>query len=349
MKKRYILIIILSGIAALMVGFLLWYNTSLKSVSNDTNNVVFVIEPNTSAKNIINNLKDAGLIKNKLATEIYLRLKKVNLKSGSYNLNKAMSVEEILATIDNGLVIDNSISVIFREGLTIDDYAKIISKSFNYKLEDVLNKIDDKEFVKSLIPNYWFLTDSILNDQIYHPLEGYLYPDTYKFDKDASIEQIINKMLNNTLNKLKKYQELNGKYSIHEYITLASIIEKEGNNLNDRLNIAGVFYNRLDNGMSLGSDVTAHYGVKKPLSEEITQQELDQCNPYNTRGCVTKIPVGPICSPSIESIEAAINPQDNDYFYFVSDKNGKIYFSKTQGEQLKVISTLKSSDLWYNY
>jgi UPF0755 protein len=188
--------------------------------------------------------------------------------------------------------------------------------------------------------------------KIYYPLEGYLYPDTYVFNSDATIKEIVTKMLDNTNNKLEPYkEEINqNSLSYHKILTIASIVELEASNATDRQGVSGVIYNRLNNGWTLGSDVTAYYGAKKEMTDIITQSDLNDCNPYNTRStCVGSLPVGPICSPSIESIIAALEPAKSDYYFFVADINSKVYFSKTAAEQDNVIATLKSQNLWYNY
>ena len=142
------------------------------------------------------------------------------------------------------------------------------------------------------------------------------------------------------------------KYNVHELLTLASIIETEGTNDNDRKNVASVFYNRLDAGMSLGSDVTTYYSVKEDIGKrDLYQKEIDAYNPYNTRGpnMEGKLPVGPISSVGKASIEAAIEPSKTDYLFFVADKNGKLYFTKTNTEHVQVINELQNSGMWYEY
>jgi len=115
----------------------------------------------------------------------------------------------------------------------------------------------------------------------------------------------------------------------------------------DRKLVSGVFYNRLKDGWTLGSDVTAYYGVNKTFTDVIYQADLDNCNPYNTRGnCVNGLPIGPINSPSFSSIYASIYPTDNDYYFFVADKTKKVYFSHTSEEQGRVIQDLKNKGLW---
>jgi UPF0755 protein len=140
--------------------------------------------------------------------------------------------------------------------------------------------------------------------------------------------------------------------SVHRLITVASIVELEASNVLDRPDIASVIYNRIKNNMSIGSDVTTYYAIKVDMGErDLKQSELDAYNPYNTRGpnMRGKLPVGPICNPGIDSIKAALNPSTTDYLYFVADKNGKVYFAKTDSEHNSIIQKLKSQGLWYSY
>ena len=132
---------------------------------------------------------------------------------------------------------------------------------------------------------------------------------------------------------------------------MASIIELEGIDKTSRKDIAGVFYNRLNKGMNLGSDVTSYYGVRKDLTSDITESELLDNNPYNTRlaSMAGKLPVGPICNPSEVSIAAAIKPNKHDYLYFVADKNGKVYLTRDYETHTRVIDNLKNKGLWLEW
>ena len=129
------------------------------------------------------------------------------------------------------------------------------------------------------------------------------------------------------------------------------MVELEGNTLEDKEGIVGVFRNRLKSQMNLGSDVTTYYGLKINMGDrDLYSSEVNACNSYNTRcSSFKKLPVSPICNPSIESLEAVIEAQDNDYFYFVADKNKKIYFSKTLKEHEAMIKELKEKKLWLEY
>ena len=135
-------------------------------------------------------------------------------------------------------------------------------------------------------------------------------------------------------------------------MTIASMAELEGVSLDDRKNICGVFYNRLDKNMPLGSDVTTYYAFKVDMGErDLKNSEINSYNAYNTRGpnMSGKLPVGPISNPSKEAIISAIEPANNDYLYFVADKNRKVYFTKTVSEHDKKVSELKSQGLWYEW
>ena len=219
---------------------------------------------------------------------------------------------------------------------------------------DIIEKVNDEKYIDTLINKYWFLTNDIKNKNIYYPLEGYLFPDTYNVMKDTDIKDIITKMLDETDNKLSKYKDsiTNNKLSIHEIITLASVVELEVANKDDRKSVAGIFLNRLDSKYfpTLGSDATSYYGAKIDdwSTNRLTSVELNDCsNKYNTRCAYNKgLPVGPIGNPSIESIEAVLNPEKHNYYYFVNDCKGKLYMSKNETEHNNIINKLKKENNW---
>ena len=200
-----------------------------------------------------------------------------------------------------------------------------------------------------------FITKEIKDDDIYYSLEGYLYPDTYIFaDENVTVESIFEKMLDKMNSVLTPYQKEieDSDFSVHEVLTLASVVELEAKNEEDRAGVASVFINRLDRNMALQSDVTTYYGLQLAMDErELTAQELNDNNGYNTRASsmAGEIPVGPICIVSESSIKAILNPDTTDDLYFVADKNGKVYFSETNDEHEETIQELKDKGLWYIY
>ena len=177
-------------------------------------------------------------------------------------------------------------------------------------------------------------------------------PDTYKFEsEEVSVKNIFNSILS-YMDKFLSERKDQFVYAYHQTLTLASLAELEGKNIDDRKEIVGVFLNRLSKKMSLGSDVTAYYAFRVNMAESnLTKEQIDTYNPYNTRGpdMAGKLPIGPICNPSKEAIEAALNPAETDALYFVADKNGRVYFTKTNEEHNEKIADLKKQGLWFTY
>ena len=356
-KKIIILITIISVIIVLTIASILGYNNGLKPVNKDNNKAEIVeIEQGTRTEGIINLLKEKKLIRSSLATKIYIKLNKVkNLQAGKYELNQSMPLSEILKKISSGEIFDESVKITFKEGKNMRWIAKTIAEKTNNTEEDVFNLLKDETYIDSLIQKYWFLSNTIKDQNIYYALEGYLYPDTYKFENaNVSVKTIFNIILNNTDKVLSDYkQEIeNKKISVHNLLTIASIIELEGKDSDSRAGISSVIYNRLKSNMSLGSDVTTYYAMQVDMGERnLYSSELKTSNPYNTRGpnMNGKLPIGPIANPSEESIKAALNPSQTNYLYFVADSNGKIYFAKTYQEHQNIIKELQKQGLWYEY
>ena len=360
MKKTLIIIIAIIVFISAVLGALgiygyNYYKDSISPVGSSDEKVTLVIKEGLTSREIIDEIYNANLTKNKSMGYLYLKLhSNVNMQAGTYNVDRGMSLEEIINKISSGDAYHDSIQITFVEGKKLTYYANQIAANYPYTEDEIMNQLQDEEYLKELITKYWFLTDEILNDKLYYALEGYLHPNTYQFAKDASIKEIIKTLLDNTeiiLNKYKSEIE-SSDYTIHEILTMASIVELEGSNSDDRNGVAGVFYNRLENGWSLGSDVTTYYAARVEMSErDLYQAELEDANDYNTRSShlAGKLPVGPICNPSENSIQAALNPKQEDYFYFVADKYGKTYFSKTYDEHVNTINKLKNEGLWYEY
>ena len=353
MKKVYKIIAICFILLVVVILVpIMWYNLSLKAITKDGVPVSVTIEIGSGSNSIANLLDQNDIIRSKLAFKLYIKLNRIDgLQAGNYELNKNMTVEEIIEILKTGKVMKEQINITFIEGKNMRWIAKKIATTTNNTEQDVFNLLQDETYIDSLINEYWFITNSIKNKDIYYPLEGYLFPDTYSFDgKDATVKDIFKAMLDKMDNILTVCGAKDK--NIHNILTLASIVELEGIDATSRKTIASVFYNRLDSNMSLGSDVTTYYAYKVDMGErDLTTTELYTYNPYNTRGpqMFGKLPVGPIASPSKSSIQAVINPDDTDYLYFVADKNGKVYFANTLAEHQKIVSDLKSKDLWFVY
>ena len=359
MKKNILIItsLILGIIAALILTCIVFYNVNLKAVSNESTEVDFMVDSGSTYYDVISKLKIEDLIRNELVFKLYIKFNKVNdIQAGTYKLNKNMSVFDIVEMFSKGNTYNpDAIVITFKEGKHMRSIASAIAQYTNNTEDAVYNLIKDKEYLNSLINEYWFIDDSILNNNLYYSLEGYLYPNTYEFkNKDVSVKDIFKTMLDEMDKQLNPYKTdiLSNKYSVHEILTLASVVELEGANSNDRDGIAGVFYNRLNNGEPLGSDVTTYYAEKIEMSDrDLYSSEINEANNYNTRSyhLAGKLPIGPICNPSIKSIIATLYPESHDYYYFVADINKKTYFSETYDEHLTIIDVLKKDGLWYIY
>ena len=356
---------VLMGIVAVMligaiITVLLLYNYGTKAVDENAKDIIQVEIPTGSTYYSISDILISNkLIKSKLIYKVYLKLNPptAELKAGTYNLSQNMDLKDIIETLSKGGVSVNpdEITITFKEGLNMRAIAKVIAENTNNKESDVFELLKDKDYLNELIEEYWFIEDDILNKNIYYSLEGYLFPNTYNFkNKDVTVKEIFKVMLDEMEKQLEPYKEdiENSEYSTHEILTMASIIELEALNEKDRKQVSGVFYNRLEAKWSLGSDVTTYYAAKVDMGDrDLYQTELDDVNAYNTRSSsmAGKLPVSAICNPSLSSIEAAIYPSDTDYMYFVADKNGKVYYTKTNAEHENKVAELKAAGLWYTY
>ena len=349
LRKWVIVLLLFLIFLCIILGF---YGFSMTSVSKKDEPVHFVVQNGASKVTIAKHLKEAGLIRSQYATIMYLFFHSdLNLQAGTYTLIRNMRVSEILDKIHKGDVFIDTVSFTFVEGKNMNDFISLISSNFPYTKEEVKSVLKNEEFIKKMIATYDFLTEDILNDTIYYALEGYLYPDTYEILRNASVEEIIMKMLENTKVKLSTIDRSGSSYSIHDILTMASIVELEGANESDRAKFAQVIYKRLETGMSLGMDTTTFYAVQKSRNEGLTTADLNSVNPYNTRnidGSMNgKLPVGPIGNPSVSSIEAVLHPSDTDYVYFVANTcTGETFFnvdllehSKKQRELREICAT----------
>lgn len=343
---------IIIGILLIILIAVLIYGFNLSKIGNSTDDTEFVISSGDTIDKIINNLKEDNLIRSVLFTKIHIKLNNLStLQAGTYKLNNSLSTIEILNILNKGKAIANDIKITFPEGITIKSIAKIIEKNTNNKQEEVYNLLKDETYIDSLIDDYWFITEDVKNSELLYPLEGYLAMNTYLFkSKDVTVKEIFNKMLDQMEIILNKYKDdiENSNFNIHELLTFSSIVQAEGNSFSTMSTLAGLFYNRLENKMAFESCPTNCYprGI-----EPCTPNRVDKSynSPYNTylSSMAGKLPIGPISSFGEDAIKATVKPEDNDYFFVVADKNGKVYFNKTNKDHEKKISELKQKGLWF--
>ena len=255
-NKNIILIIIIAIIAVMMITGIIFLNIY--------NNALSPVAKKGEGKDI-KLLVEKGAIKDENIFNLYTRISgKSAFKQGRYKFSTEEDVKTIVEKLVKGDVNKEEIKLQLLEGKTIKDLAEVVEKTTTNSKEQFLNKMKDKEYIKKLSEKYWFIDyDTVTKEGIYYPLEGYLFPDTYIFDnKEVGIETIVDTMLKQTEKKLADYKNITGekKLTIHEVLTLASIIELEAGTsstkseekeLTDREIVAKIFMNRLNKKMSL--------------------------------------------------------------------------------------------------
>lgn len=310
------LLVICAGMAAL------WWVTSLQPVNpKDTDMRQFIVDKGATTDQIATALQKAGFIRNSLAYKIYSRLNNKSVQAGTHTLSPSYSVPLIADKLSMATV--DEIDVQVPPGLTLNQL-KSTWKKYGYS---------DVDIEKAYLAKY---DNAILNDRPEgSSLEGYIYPETYRIYSDDKLEVIISKALDQ-FEKVVAENDLKSKLashglSLHEGITLASIVTKEVTNTDDQKIVAGVFYNRLSDGGVLGSDVTYQYAYNQGLCSV----NAPSCSSeYNTR-IYPGLPPGPIANPSLSALTAVANPTNTDYYYFVAgDGNdaGITFFSVTLDE-----------------
>lgn len=342
-RKTSILPIIFTVILAIAIAALSFFYYMTTPVDKNNNNDVRIeVKENYGSTKIAQELKSKGLIKNETVFKIYTR---INSNSGFYignfNLKPSMSLAQIIKELtskDNART-GKTFSVI--EGDSILKISKNL-ESTKLSSEEFLEKVNDADFIKKLQAQFpELITDEVYGKNIKYALEGYLYPAVYNIDDNETVESLITKMVQAANDKIvplykntNKNWNINGKktqISIHKYITMASILEKESTKTDENKLIASVFLNRLAKGMKLQTDPSANYAADKLTGAPI-QKELTEDSPYNTYTTVG-LPPGPIASTSTISFEALNNAEKTDYLYFLhATKDGKGYFSKTYAE-----------------
>ena len=339
MKKKSSLIILLILLITVAFSFV-FFNMQLSSVSNESEPISFVVDENANLTVVTNKLEAENIIKSATFTKLYGKLsKKSNFTKGRFNLDKSWNSKEILNFLTDS---SNAIGEVSeRVTLTPGSWAKDMAKTFESKLdvsaEDLLSLWTDEAYVKTLINDYEFLTNDILNSDLKVFLEGYLAPNTYDFYVNASADSITRKLLDQTdmiYNKYKAQFDAS-KYSIHEIFTLASITQYESGNYEDDQIIAGVWENRLAIDMKLQSSVTVCYSLYEFDNWRDCEQNTLIDSPFNTY-MYAGIPIGPILNPGEDSIKATLNPKESDYMYFVADVygDGSVHYAKTYDEHL---------------
>ncbi|MCX6813827.1 MAG: endolytic transglycosylase MltG [Candidatus Azambacteria bacterium] len=319
MSKKIIYIILIFLFIILVSLIIFWWQ--IRTPFSSAGEIqIFKVEKGDSAKVIAENLKNAGLINNPFLFRLYvfLALNQYSLKSGEYEFSSKMSIRDMGDTLVLGGT--NEIIITIPEGFNLKQVEDRLVGAGLAKRDELMNY----KFSKDVPP---ILADKPKSAS----LEGYLFPDTYRFFKDAALFDIVSKIINNLNDKLNpdlKIAIKNSSHSTYEILNMASLIEKEIPKDSDRPIVAGILWKRLKAGVPLQVDATLVYITGR---NEIHEADKKINSPYNTylyRG----LPKGPIANPGLSAIKAAIFPETSPYWYYLSAKDGTTIFSKTLEE-----------------
>ena len=364
-KAFFISLLIFLGLISAGAYFGYQYvQSSLQPVDADSKQYVTVqIPEGSNVQEIGKTLEDAGLIKHGLVFSLYAKYKNyADLKSGYYNLQKSMSTEDIIHELQKGGTAEAQEPVLatltIPEGYTIDQMAQAVGQlqgDFKEPLtaDAFLAKVQDDSFISQEVAKYPSLLESLPTKEsgARYRLEGFLFPATYSIKESTTVESLIDEMLaamDKTL--APHYSTIKSKnLTVNELLTIASLVEKEGAKTEDRKLIAGVFYNRLNLGMPLQSNIAILYAQGK-LGQKISLADdagIDTSinSPYNVYTNLGLMP-GPVDSPSLDAIESSINQTKSENLYFVADvTDGKVYYASNKEEHDRNVAEHVNSKL----
>ncbi|WP_239004783.1 endolytic transglycosylase MltG [Paenibacillus tepidiphilus] len=333
---RTVLIVVL--VLALAAGGGAWYVwNGMQPVKPAGAPVEFTVEKGMGSAEIADLLEEHGIIRNALLFKGYLRW--VNegsaFMAGTYTASPGDTYDTLIARLNAGDVVKEE-TVVFTipEGFTAQQVADKLAEAWGQPADTFLKLIDTGtglEAVQTL--------DVPENADVRHRLEGYLFPETYELAKDSTPQEIIAAMLEQFTKKLDSIEGWQEKLekrglTLHELLTVASLVEREVVVDEERPLVAGVIYNRLDKGQNLEIDATVQYLLDKQ-KERLLYKDLEAESPYNTYKN-PGLPPGPIANPGLASIQAALEPEASDYYFYVTKKDGTQghLFGKTYEEHL---------------
>jgi len=325
MKKLFLLIVVL------VAGFVAWYFHAISAMDSDSVDRKKVsIQSGWSTMQIANYLDDEGMIRSPLAFRLFVRSKKMDgkLQAGMYLLQKSLSVSEIADALRSGKA--EELIVTIPEGYTVQDIDTLLSSMDLMEEGEIVRCASECDF-----STYDFLpktTEGLAERG--GKLEGFLYPDTYYVQSEGFVakfflERMLNAFRNTVITEHATEIEASGR-SLHELITMGSLIEEETRTTTERQIVSDILWKRYDNGMGLGVDATVRYILNKP-TQDITYGDLNTNSPYNTRK-FRGLPPGPIANAGLPSILAAMTPKGSPYWYYLHDTKGQIHYAKTNEE-----------------
>ena len=336
------LILVLILVLISILGLAVWnVFDAQKPLQEQSEEVIFEVSDGDNFRTVCTRLEDEGIIKDGKIAYYYVRWKKLNsIYAGKFKLDKSWDLEKIFAYIGSASNIEQEyVTLTIVEGDWCKDIARKIQNVIGISSDDLIALWSNREWIESQMDSYPFLTEEMFNDDVRIYLEGYLAPDTYHVNPDASAVDVTKMILNHTLDV---YQRFAGdiaanELSIHQFYTLASIVQYEaGGSEEDLRTIAGVFLNRLSINMPLQSSVTVCYAIdfdKENDNWQACEFNSDNPSPYNTYQ-IQGLPPGPIENPGELVLDCVLHPIESDYLFFMADVygDGTIYYARTYDE-----------------
>ncbi|MFH0770525.1 MAG: endolytic transglycosylase MltG [Candidatus Peregrinibacteria bacterium] len=325
MKKLLLLIVILFLMA---YG---WYHVELRPVDTASQERSMVtIEEGMGVSQIADLLAEKGVIRSPLAFKLFVRFEGVQteLQAGKFIVRPAMSVPEIVELLRSGKAEEQMITI--PEGFTVKDIDMLLAKKGLAGTGETVRCAQECDF-----SSFTFLPDSVSKAPRGGKLEGYLFPETYYVTMTDFVSKFfLERMLTTFRKRIVEGLASDiaaSKRSLDQIVTMASLIEEETRTDAERPVIAGILWKRFDAGLGLGVDATVRYILDKP-TDDITVNDLNTNSPYNTRK-FKGLPPGPIASPSLASIQAALRPAETKYWYYLHGKDWQVHYAVTNEEQ----------------
>jgi UPF0755 protein len=349
-STRIVRKIVLSIIAILIIllvilgfsGYRFYVNALEPLDPESTEEIAVEIPRGSSRTDIARVLEEEGVIQSAFVFNYHVRFTgEEGFQAGYYLFSPSMSIDEIIASLQEGgtPIPENPTGTItIPEGYMLEQVAMIVESQTDYTVDDFMAIVEDDDFLAEQLETYpELLTDTMeAREDTRYTLEGYLYPATYEFFDDSTLESLIVQMIRRMNQAVEPYYEdiSASEFTVHEILTLASFIEREGFRSEDRDLFSGVFHNRLEVGMPLQTDVSVTYALGEH-QERITYADLEVDSPYNTY-MYTGLGPGPVNNPDEDSIRAALYPAETDYMFFLADlQTREVYFSETYEQHLE--------------
>lgn len=334
--ESVIAIVVVLVACAYLSWFLLDGATDFLGINQVDQQYEIVLKEETTVKDASKLLEEKNVISSPLIFQLYAKLKKVEvLPAGTYLVNSNMSFDSVLRRMRTSTEkVPSEVEVVFREGLTVNEIASLLEENDVCDAEKFIDVLESTDFM------FDFEQQIFPDEHRFYKLEGYLFPDTYNFYVGENPKSAANRFLTR-FNELVFTDKMTARMkemglSLDETIILASIIQAEagGGGYKEMCMVSSVFHNRLNNpdvvSPMLQSDVTIFY-VNNNIKPRLSYTDQDMYDAYNTYVC-EGLPVGAICNPGLDAIQAALNPEDTNYFYFLTDDAGKFYYATTLAE-----------------